>query len=220
MDTCSKCKKPTAVFPVTKRGFASTMCQPCYDWQKEWNSRKFVQTKKRSEVVPEGMKFCMICRSPKPLAEFQVSARHHLKIASGETQAKACLPCRKIRATERTAKRHKAHEDPAVRIPYLIHKRDYQRRFRVLLVEAYGGHCVCCGETESKFLEVDHINGDGNKHRREIGTGAGPLYRWAKKRGFPPTLQILCGSCHTAKSFWGICPHQEFNVLHLVPKTA
>jgi hypothetical protein len=220
MDTCSKCKKPTAVFPVTKRGFASTMCQSCYDWQKEWNSRKFKQTKERREAVSDGMKFCMVCRSPKPIGEFALSPYQHLKIASGVTEAKACSACRKIRAAERTAKRHEAHKDPAVKIPYLLKKRDYQRKFRALIVEAYGGHCVCCGETEMKFLQMDHVNNDGHDHRKQIGTTSGSLYRWALKNGFPPTLQVLCGSCHNAKSFYGGCPHQEFSVLHLVEAAA
>ena len=31
----------------------------------------------------------------------------------------------------------------------------------------YGNKCNCCGETEIKFLSLDHINNDGAKHRKE-----------------------------------------------------
>ena len=220
MDTCSKCKKPTLVFPVTKRGFTSKMCQNCYDWQKVWNSKKFNETKQRRESIPEGMKFCMICRLPKPIAEFTVSACHHRKIASGATQAKACISCRQIRATERTAKRHEAFKDPAVRISSLTKRRECARVTRTKLLEKYGAVCVCCGETEPKFLEIDHVNNDGAAHRKKIGVSSEALYRWAEKHGFPPSLQVLCANCHNAKSFWGTCPHQEFSVMSLVEKSA
>lgn len=29
--------------------------------------------------------------------------------------------------------------------------------------------CACCGDGHIEFLTIDHINGDGNKHRKEIG---------------------------------------------------
>jgi hypothetical protein len=30
------------------------------------------------------------------------------------------------------------------------------------MLSAYGGKCVCCGESEYKFLAIDHINGGGS----------------------------------------------------------
>lgn len=73
--------------------------------------------------------------------------------------------------------------------------------------EAYGGFkCACCGETEEVFLSIDHINGGGGKHRREIGNG---LYGWLKKNNFPPGFQVLCMNCQRGKYICGICPHQK-----------
>lgn len=81
---------------------------------------------------------------------------------------------------------------------------------------AYGGYvCVCCGETNPLFLSIDHIDGDGNKHRRSMvgkhakNVGASrDLYRWLMRNGYPPGFQILCMNCNVGKSRNGnVCPH-------------
>lgn len=93
--------------------------------------------------------------------------------------------------------------------------RRWEERERALL--AYGNKCVCCGETEIKFLTIDHINRDGGVHRKELfgshtrgGAGA-PYYRELRKLGYPKDmgLQVLCWNCHMAKDQYGTCPHQE-----------
>jgi hypothetical protein len=77
------------------------------------------------------------------------------------------------------------------------------------VLEAYGGcRCVCCDETELAFLSVDHIENNGNLHRKEIGGGGGRLYQWLKKHKYPPGFQVLCMNCQFGKRIHGICPHQ------------
>jgi hypothetical protein len=74
----------------------------------------------------------------------------------------------------------------------------------------YGGFCQCCGEKELKFLAIDHINNDGNKHRKLIGMSGGiAFYRWLKRNKYPPQFQVLCHNCNFAKGRWGRCPHQD-----------
>jgi len=61
---------------------------------------------------------------------------------------------------------------------------------------AYGGYkCVGCGYTTPEALQIDHINGGGNEHRREIGIGK--LYSWLKHEGFPTGFRVLCSNCNT-----------------------
>src|SRR6185436_5678100 len=57
-----------------------------------------------------------------------------------------------------------------------LHKEFYRERRRIAnraeregVLNAYGRHCVCCGETEEQFLAVDHKNGGGGRHRKELG---------------------------------------------------
>lgn len=80
---------------------------------------------------------------------------------------------------------------------------------RLQVIEAYGGKCVCCGESEPKFLSIDHVNGGGCRHREEIGDGGQKIARFLKKNGYPKDgFQLLCFNCNCAKGFFGVCPHQ------------
>lgn len=86
--------------------------------------------------------------------------------------------------------------------------KDSQRKDRLTVLAAYGGKCVCCGETRFEFLAIDHINGGGRKHRLSIPSGK--VYRWLKKQNYPKDgFQVLCHNCNMAKAFYRICPHQK-----------
>lgn len=83
-------------------------------------------------------------------------------------------------------------------------------QLKTLVVNAYGGKCICCGESEIHFLSIDHINSDGSAHRKSLGITAGrPFYRWLRDNGYPSGHQVLCYNCNCAKEYNGICPHQE-----------
>lgn len=81
---------------------------------------------------------------------------------------------------------------------------------RKIVLEHYGNKCVCCGEKETKFLTIDHINNDGGKFRKKRHTrgGTGDYY-WFIKNNFPKDLQVLCWNCNMAKARYGLCPHKE-----------
>lgn len=84
--------------------------------------------------------------------------------------------------------------------------------FKRIIFEFYGNKCACCGETEPKFLTVDHINNDGNVARRATKEGGTDFYRQvarAIRDGNPPKdLQLLCRNCNWGKHVnGGICPH-------------
>ncbi len=87
---------------------------------------------------------------------------------------------------------------------------DYYKKRRMLVLQFYGSNppqCKCCGEQTIQFLSIDHINGGGNKHRKEIGGSGYALYSWIIKNNFPDGFQILCHNCNQAKGYYGICPH-------------
>lgn len=98
-----------------------------------------------------------------------------------------------------------------------INARNRERRWneRNEAILAYGGKCVCCGESELKFLTLDHINRDGNEHRKALlgksdGRAGVMFYRKLRQAGYPngTPLQVLCWNCHMAKDKYGECPHQ------------
>lgn len=93
-----------------------------------------------------------------------------------------------------------------------------RRACRKRILAHYGGQCVCCKESESMFLSLDHIDGGGNEHRRQIGNNPGnrcgssstQFAKWVEKNNYPDTLQILCHNCNMGKHInGGTCPHKD-----------
>lgn len=87
----------------------------------------------------------------------------------------------------------------------------WKRQVRDQAIERYGGRCACCGETERLFLQLDHIDGGGNQHRRELGgNGAYLLATWLKRNNWPEGFQVLCANCNIGKHLnGGTCPHES-----------
>jgi len=76
------------------------------------------------------------------------------------------------------------------------------------------GKCSCegCNETNKAFMCVDHVNGDGNKHRATADPKLGMLtgwrmHIWLVKNDYPDGFQILCYNCNHSKSILGRCAH-------------
>ena len=110
----------------------------------------------------------------------------------------------RVKKKSREWQRKKWKEQPEKARQY---QNEYRKKVRENLIIAYGGKCVCCGETEMKFLALDHINNDGNKQRKEIGSGI-QMYLYIK-RNMPKDIQVLCHNCNIAKKNYGKCPHQN-----------
>ena len=89
-----------------------------------------------------------------------------------------------------------------------LRTKEFWGKSRQDVLDAYGRKCACCGETEEKFLSIDHIDGGGAEHRRSIGMrGGGQFYCWLRREGFPAGFQVLCMNCNHAKGNYGACPH-------------
>jgi len=92
-----------------------------------------------------------------------------------------------------------------------VSKNNYYR-LRDDAFAAYGGYiCACCGEDEKVFLTIDHVEGGGNKHRKEINADhPGNFYRWLKNQKYPPGFKVLCLNCNMGRHRnGGVCPHRE-----------
>jgi hypothetical protein len=76
---------------------------------------------------------------------------------------------------------------------------------RLAVLEAYGGRCACCGESEPMFLALDHVNGLQGERKNSHQTR-----RDAILRGFPADYQLLCHNCNLGRSLnGGVCPHKK-----------
>lgn len=115
-----------------------------------------------------------------------------------------CINCRTKKARAKGVRCEACHE---------LHKQYYKeqrKRLMAQVLDHYGNCCACCGEIEPMFLTIDHINGGGNIHRRQIGKASVVLHRWLIKNDFPKGFQVLCFNCNIGRSInFGICPHKN-----------
>jgi hypothetical protein len=111
---------------------------------------------------------------------------------------------------EKYKKRNKEYQRKAFKKdPHKFRERNrnWIKKERIIALQKYSGKkpkCACCGENEIKFLTLDHINGNGNKHRKLINNN---LVGWLKKHNYPKGFQVLCFNCNQAKGIYGVCPH-------------
>ena len=100
--------------------------------------------------------------------------------------------------------------------------RKHQLAIKIETMNHYGGlYCRCCGETDISRLTIDHIDGKGAEHRKElVGFGSrgcgNVLYYWLKKHNYPSGYQVLCNICNPAKGTFPVllCPlhHPELYI--------
>ena len=72
-----------------------------------------------------------------------------------------------------------------------------QLKLEVLSYYSQDLKCDGCGFSDVRALSIDHVKGDGAKHRKKIGNV--DFYRWIKKNKFPEGFQVLCFNCQWIK---------------------
>lgn len=150
------------------------------------------------------------CGKIKPVGEFSLKG-------GGRRHAR-CKECRNAA--------HLADVTPA-REYYALNKdrilkgvRDRRARYRLEALTHYSGgepKCACCGEKRIAFLTLDHEDGGGSAHRRELSKsrkdsrspGGLAVYYWIRNNGYPPGFRVLCFNCNCARGAWGRCPHED-----------
>lgn len=143
----------------------------------------------------EGEKECKRCEKTKPLTEFRIKA-------TGKVNS-LCNHCCDL--AKALFHKHNA----------LVGGRHYERHNELLrekrevVIAEYGGKCYCCGETVYEFLAMDHENGGGNRHRKQIGEGGGTLILWLIRHKFPPGFRVACHNCNNATKGGRVCPHKK-----------
>lgn len=97
---------------------------------------------------------------------------------------------------------HEKHRDE--RLAYFSSKRENKKQ-KVLqhYSKSKTPFCNCCGSVIKEFLTIDHINGNGNKHRIKSGKD---MYHILHKENYPKGFQVLCMNCNFAKGVSSKCP--------------
>jgi formylmethanofuran dehydrogenase subunit E len=73
--------------------------------------------------------------------------------------AKSCKKCNRKRIFEWQTSLH-GRERRKIKL----------KEHRMLVINAYGGKCNCCGEDKYEFLAIDHVNGGGKKEREKMSS--------------------------------------------------
>lgn len=85
-----------------------------------------------------------------------------------------------------------------------LNMQKYQKNLKLEILAHYGnGKCECtrCGYKDERALSIDHINGNGNAHKKELGIQGGNMfYLWLKQNNYPEDFQTLCMNCQFIKS--------------------
>lgn len=116
-----------------------------------------------------------------------------------------------VKARENLRRRNDAIHQAELRKKYL-----YKKKFYIINYYSKGKmECACCGEKTFEFLTINHINGGGLKHRRELKSQGTDLYNYLKKE-LPEGYNVLCMNCNFADGHYKICPHEKKSKLMVV----
>lgn len=143
-------------------------------------------------------KSCSGCKEFKPFVEFPKNKA--VKCGLGNL----CKVCNHKRVNEWIAKQDQ--ESFKRRRCEISVKHVEALKFDVM---SHYGPCYCCGEDQLAFLTIDHINGGGNKHKKEIDRYGFRFYKWIKDNNYPNDLRSACMNCNMATRFGKVCPHKE-----------
>jgi hypothetical protein len=103
------------------------------------------------------------------------------------------------------SKYYLTHKDEATQRYWANRDRELARglknkmEYKTTVMEHYSKtsppSCQRCGYFDLRALSIDHINGGGTKHRKEVRA----LYYWLIKNNFPEGFQVLCMNCQFIK---------------------
>lgn len=120
----------------------------------------------------------------------------------------SCKECVRRRNRERR-RRNRDKELERMREYYRDHKENIRivqkksnQKLKSEILTYYGqGECACvvCGEDRLACLSIDHINGGGSKHRKDLQKTAYNFYRWLRSNDWPQGYQTLCMNCQFIK---------------------
>ncbi len=144
-------------------------------------------------------RLCVICQSP-----------------IGKHKSKYCsLTCLKEGVRITAGKYYKEHKEEVLVKESIQHKNNrnrirqnrhkYLMKLKYEVLTHYSGRgvpsCVKCGEDDLRCLTIDHINGNGAEHRKNLGnnkTGKN-FYPTLRTQGYPEGYQTLCMNCQFIK---------------------
>uniref|UniRef100_A0A6M3LCR8 Putative HNH endonuclease n=1 Tax=viral metagenome TaxID=1070528 RepID=A0A6M3LCR8_9ZZZZ len=145
-------------------------------------------------MVGVNFKSCSKCGKEKPTTDFCKDSYKNDGLASW---------CRECQSSK--AKIWYANNRDVLLSKFRLTQPDERKELKKRVLTYYGGGimcCVKCQENDLRCLTLDHINGQGNAHRRLLNIkDSKQMYRWLEKNNYPEGYQTLCMNCQFKKEF-------------------
>lgn len=193
---------------VKKARPGKSYCAPCLPAMRR-HSQRMSDKLKRAGLCKEccrnprwsGHQFCRSCY----YRERRAWRARHLKRYIRLRKLGICTLCGKRKSRGK-------HYCPKCGKRQMDNQREKVRALRLEALRVYGGNppsCKCCGEKETRFLSIDHVNNDGCRHRKRYG-GLTGLWSWLRARDYPKGFQVLCMNCNWGRAYTEgkVCPHK------------
>ena len=148
--------------------------------------------------------WCKSCKSRKD-KEYQEKNKEKIKIKKHESYVENS---EKIK--ERVAKYRKENIDKVAAWDKISSNKIKEE----IMLHYCNGDIKCknCLENDIRLLTIDHIEGNGNDHRKKTKCGCGQtMCFWLKKNNFPEGFQILCWDCQWKKRHQEMQPEGELS---------
>lgn len=187
-NVCTRCGQ----CPPTE---GKTRCNACMENNKgKYNAKKmdlYYQRRSASYCVRCGIptdRFLVHC-SPCTVYMRQKDKTRYDK----HKDAGLCVHCHKCKPIDGEILCLDCKKDNAIR------GKDNRTKQKLTIIQHYGGKCQHCGEKDMAVLSIDHIDGGGTQHRKQIKEQGMTFYRWLIKNNYPKGFQTLCFNCNMKK---------------------
>ena len=80
-------------------------------------------------------------------------------------------------------------------------ERFYREKYKTLLYDFWGNKCVGCGFSDSRALQIDHVEGKGSKHMKYLKLNRFSYYKkiYEEVINGSKDYQPLCANCNWIK---------------------
>ena len=133
------------------------------------------------------MRVCNCCDIEKPLTDFRKYSK------SPDGRGKKCKTCAYEKDKEARRRYNNANPETSRKID-----RDSRARVRQRVLDKFGGKCGRCGFSDSRALQVDHVNGGGKRELKNVTRAA---YLKKVLSDTTDTYQLLCANCNWIKRY-------------------
>lgn len=207
---CSKCDidKSESEFGINKRykNHRHRKCKQCYsEYYKQYNrnskARRMYLTnlriKNQDYKIPT-IKKCPTCNRILDPDEFYRDKRS----TSGLTFR--CKKCTLKNVKESNYVKSGKGKKKAARTKF---------EYKIMFLKFLGGKCTNCGNSNLLNLQIDHIDNDGNKDRKDMKTSTfdpAIIKKIMNGHIHPYRLQVLCANCNYEKRLLNMPYFKEF----------